>query len=101
MMVVVVVVEAEEAGAEAAGDGEDVDEGVTAHHAIKMERIRMEKRQTETRPRLTAAVACRWAACFKPLLSLVFSGQSMYSRASWDYMLMNFGSYCQVFEGIN
>lgn len=59
MTMKVVVVEVEEAGAEVAGDAEDVDEGVTAHRATRMERIRMERRLKATRPRLTAAVACR------------------------------------------
>ena len=58
-MRVVVVVEVEEAGAEVAGDAEVVDEGVTAYHATRMERIRMERRLMATRPGLMAAVACR------------------------------------------
>ena len=61
-MRVVVVEEVEEAGAEVAGDAEVVDEGVTAHHATRMEKTRMERSLMATRQRLMAAVACRWVA---------------------------------------
>lgn len=54
-----VEVEVGGAGVEAVGDEEVVDEGVTGHHAIRTEKIRMGMRQMERRLKLMAAVACR------------------------------------------